>query len=292
MSGTTLSVVLAERPVLPSQNEYDFKSGEILVCALKGDTYVPVVKIGKQMRGVVLAQVIASKNVQIGTGNVVVSNHVGWREEATLPEGQFEKASELVPGSEITGILGAYHWTGLTVYFELDKIGKPKAGETVVISGAAGAMGSIAGQLDKIAGPRVIGIAGGDENLRRLLRTLLMCTSTTPIGGESLEMALSGAQLFSRFVMSGSITQHNSATPTGPKAIPKLSRMQGFIVLDYADEFDDARRQLAQWTSDGKIHTRATIVDGGLKVAEQALQGIFSGANTGELPILVLIPAV
>lgn len=76
------------------------------------------------------------------------------------------------------------------------------------------------------------------------------------------------------------------------KAIPKLSRMQGFIVLDYADEFDNARRQLAQWTSDGKIHTRATIVDGGLKVAEQALQGIFSGANTGELPILVLIPAV
>ncbi|KAL2673700.1 hypothetical protein Neosp_012143 [[Neocosmospora] mangrovei] len=103
-------------------------------------------------------------------------------------------------------------------------------------------------------------------------------------------MALSRAQLFSRFVMSGSIAQYNSATTTGPKNLgwvtPKRIRMQGFIVLDYADEFNDARRQLAQWISDGKIHTRATIVDGGLKVAEQALQGIFSGANTGELPIL------
>ncbi|KAL2673701.1 hypothetical protein Neosp_012144 [[Neocosmospora] mangrovei] len=188
MSRTTLSVVLAERPVekiipgqtfkqklLPCQNGDDLKSGEILVRTLylslepamrawiKGDTYVPAVKIGEHMRGVVLARVIASKNVEIGVGDVVVSDHVGWREEAVLPEGYFEKAPELAPGSEITDLLGVYHWTGLTAYFGLDKIGKPKPGETVVVSGAAGATGSIAVQLAKIAGARVIGIAGSDE---------------------------------------------------------------------------------------------------------------------------------
>ncbi|KAJ4191916.1 hypothetical protein NW767_010823 [Fusarium falciforme] len=131
--------------------------------SLDVDTYFPAVKIGEVMRGFVLARVIASKNSQIEVGDTVLSDQVGWREEAILKEEQFQKAPELGPGSEITDLLGIYHWTGLTAYFGLNKIGQPKPGETVVISGAAGATGSVAGQIAKIAGARVVGIVGSDE---------------------------------------------------------------------------------------------------------------------------------
>lgn len=131
--------------------------------SLDVDTYFPAVKIGEVMRGFVLARVVASKNTEIEVGGSVLSDQVGWREEAILTEGQFEKAPELGPGSEITDLLGVYHWTGLTAYFGLKKIGQPKPGETVVISGAAGATGSVAGQIAKIAGARVVGIVGSDE---------------------------------------------------------------------------------------------------------------------------------
>ncbi|UPK95164.1 hypothetical protein LCI18_006099 [Fusarium solani-melongenae] len=333
MSGTTLSVVLAERPTgniipgqtfkqepIPSQTEDDLKSGEILVKTLylsldpamrawlmDVDTYFPPVKIGEVMRGFVLARVIASKNSQIKVGDNILSDQVGWREEAILTEEQFEKAPELGPGSEITDLLGVYHWTGLTAFFGLKKIGQSKPGETVVISGAAGATGSVAGQIAKIAGARVVGIVGSDEKcewIKELGFDVALnykdpdfnsqFEEATPdlidvffdnVGGEILDLALSRANLFSRFVMSGAISQYNSASPTGPKAIANLSRLQGFIVVDYADEFDDARSQIAQWIADGKIRTRATVIDGGLKVAEEALRGLFSGTNTGKLPI-------
>ncbi|KAI8652789.1 putative NADP-dependent oxidoreductase YfmJ [Fusarium keratoplasticum] len=335
MSGTTLSVVLAERPtrniipgqtfkqkLLSSQKEDDLKAGEILVKTLylglepamrawlmDVDTYFPAVKIGEVMRGFVLARVVASKNTEIEVGDSVLSDQVGWREEAILTEGQFEKAPELGPGSEITDLLGVYHWTGLTAYFGLKKIGQPKPGETVVISGAAGATGSVAGQIAKIAGARVVGIVGSDEKcewIKELGFDVALnykdpdfksqFEEATPdlidvffdnVGGEILDLALSRANLFSRFVMSGAISQYNSASPTGPKnlvwASVKRIRLQGFIVVDYEDEFDDARRQIAQWIADGKIRTRATVIDGGLKVAEEALRGLFSGTNTGKL---------
>ncbi|KAJ4171962.1 hypothetical protein NW754_007558 [Fusarium falciforme] len=255
------------------------------------------------MRGFVLARVIASKNSQIEVGDTVLSDQVGWREEAILKEEQFQKAPELGPGSEITDLLGIYHWTGLTAYFGLNKIGQPKPGETVVISGAAGATGSVAGQIAKIAGARVVGIVGSDEKcewIKELGFDVALnykdpdfksqFEEATPdlidvffdnVGGEILDLALSRANLFSRFVMSGAISQYNSASPTGPKNL--VWALQGFIVVDYADEFDDARRQIAQWIADGKIRTRATVIDGGLKVAEEALRGLFSGTNTGKL---------
>ncbi|KAJ4243622.1 hypothetical protein NW757_011049 [Fusarium falciforme] len=318
MLGTTLSVVLAERPTgniipgqtfkqksLPSQTEDDLKAGEILVKTLylglepamrawlmDVDTYFPAVKIG-----------------EIEVGDTVLSDQVGWREEAILKEEQFQKAPDLGPGSEITDLLGIYHWTGLTAYFGLNKIGQPKPGETVIISGAAGATGSVAGQIAKIAGARVVGIVGSDEKcewIKELGFDVALnykdpdfksqFEEATPdlidvffdnVGGEILDLALSRANLFSRFVMSGAISQYNSASPTGPKnlvwASVKRIRLQGFIVVDYADEFDDARRQIAQWIADGKIRTRATVIDGGLKVAEEALRGLFSGTNTGKL---------
>ncbi|KAM6509658.1 hypothetical protein FALCPG4_017306 [Fusarium falciforme] len=329
MLGTTLSVVLAERPTgniipgqtfkqksLPSQTEDDLKAGEILVKTLylglepamrawlmDVDTYFPAVKIGEVMRGFVLARVIASKNSQIEVGDTVLSDQVGWREEAILKEEQFQKAPELGPGSEITDLLGIYHWTGLTAYFGLNKIGQPKPGETVVISGAAGATGSVAGQIAKIAGARVVGIVGSDEKcewIKELGFDVALnykdpdfksqFEEATPdlidvffdnVGGEILDLALSRANLFSRFVMSGAISQYNSASPTGPKNL--VWALQGFIVVDYAGKFDDARRQIAQWIADGKIRTRATVIDGGLKVAGEALRGLFSGTNTGKL---------
>ncbi|KAL8748651.1 MAG: hypothetical protein Q9184_007164 [Pyrenodesmia sp. 2 TL-2023] len=198
--------------------------------------------------------------------------------------------------------------TGLTAYFGILNVGNVKAGDFVVVSGAAGATGSVVGQIAKIKGATVLGIAGSDDKVAWLKEDLgfdnalnykdsnfaknfgeatknLIDVFFDNVGGEVLDLALSQAKPHARFVICGAISQYNSAKPQGPKnylnIISMRIRMEGFIVFDYAKQYPEARRQLAQWLAEGRLRRKETIVKGGLAKAEQALVDLYNGVNTG-----------
>jgi NADPH-dependent curcumin reductase CurA len=201
--------------------------------------------------------------------------------------------------------------TGLTAYFGLLDVGKVKAGDFVVVSGAAGATGSIVGQIAKIKGATVLGIAGSDEKCSWLKSELgyddalnykdpqfakkfraatknLIDVFFDNTGGEVLDLALGRAKPHARFVMCGGISQYNAGTgkAEGPKnylmIVSMRIRMEGFIVFDYEKQYAEARKELSQWLAEGKLKRKETIVKGGLAKAEQALVDLFQGVNTGK----------
>ena len=201
MARQSQQLELAERPtgeIIPGKTfrlrqvaaptEADLKDGQLLLEALYVSfdpamrgwlddkrSYVPPVQIGEVMRALAIARVIASKSVKARPGDIVTST-MGIREVAIMPESQVEPASALPlgdkTGAKVTDLLGVFGMTGLTAYFGMTKIGEPKAGDTVVVSAAAGATGSVAAQIAKIAGARVIGTAGSDEKCRWLTEVL------------------------------------------------------------------------------------------------------------------------
>ena len=205
--------------------------------------------------------------------------------------------------------------TGLTAYFGMLDVGRVQKGDLVVVSGAAGATGSVAGQLAKIKGATVIGIAGSEEKCKWLTESLgfdkalnykaedfakqfreitkpkLIDLYFDNVGGDILDLALSRAAPHARFVMCGGISQYNAAVQKGPKnylmIVSMRIRMEGFIVTDYEKEFDGARKELAGWVKDGKLKRGETIIEGGLRQAEQALVSLYSGANTGKMLVEV-----
>ena len=204
--------------------------------------------------------------------------------------------------------------TGLTAYFGLLRIGNPKPGDTVVVSGAAGATGSIVGQIAKIKGARVVGIAGSDDKCAWLKEELGFdeainyksatfkedFAKATPdfinvyfdnVGGEILELALNRAAFKARFVMCGSISGYNNPSKVGVRNISQVTvqriHMEGFIVFDFAAEYAEGRRELGQWLADGKLKRKETIVKGGLQEAERAFTHLFEGKNTGKLMVEV-----
>jgi NADPH-dependent curcumin reductase len=220
-----------------------------------------------------------------------------------------------VPRQEpITAYLSVLGVTGLTAYFGMLEVGKPKEGETVVVSGAAGATGSVAGQIAKIVGCRVVGIAGGPEKCAWLTDELgfdawidykaddvsARLRKTCPdgidvffdnVGGEILDAVLGQINLHARVVLCGAISQYDTADlAPGPRnvlnLIPQRGRMEGFIVLDYRDRFLDAILQLGQWVQEGRIRYAEDIVDG-LENAPAAFRKLFSGQNTGKLIVRV-----
>lgn len=201
----------------------------------------------------------------------------------------------------VTGI------TGLTAYFGLLEVGNVKAGDFVVVSGAAGATGSVVGQIAKLKGATVLGIAGSKEKvqwLREIGYDVALNYKDTDfaekfrsatrglidlffdnVGGEILDLALSRAKPHARFVMCGGISQYNSEKPEGPKNILMVVsmrvRMEGFIVLDYEKKFPQARRDLAKWLDEGKVQRGETIIQGGLTKGELALSRLYEGFNKG-----------
>ncbi|KAL1855267.1 hypothetical protein Daus18300_011173 [Diaporthe australafricana] len=344
MSRQNISVVLAERPkgaIVPGKTfhqkqgpapkESDLKDGEVLVetlylsldPAMRGwlddvRSYVPPVQIGEVMRGSVIARVLASRSPRVAEGDLVTAS-TGWREVAVAGPKDFQTASDipLPKNGKVTDLQGVLGMTGLTAYFGMTTIGHVKPGETVVVSGAAGATGSVAAQMAKIAGGRVVGLAGSDEKCAWLEKELGfdVCLNykdpdfkkkfkeATPkyidvyfdnVGGDILDAALSRANKNARFIMCGAISQYNSTDPKGPRQISKVItqriRMEGFIVFDFVKEYPAARKQLAQWLAEGKIKRQETVVKGGLKVAEQALVDLFKGGNTGKLLVEVKSP--
>jgi NADPH-dependent curcumin reductase CurA len=200
--------------------------------------------------------------------------------------------------------------TGLTAYFGILDVGKVKAGDFVVVSGAAGATGSVVGQIAKLKGATVLGLAGTDDKCEWLVKELgfdaalnykdpefpkkfraatknLIDVFFDNVGGDILDLALGRAKPHSRFVMCGGISQYNAgAAQKGPKnylmIVSMRIRMEGFIVFDYEKQFPQARRELAQWLSEGKIKRKEFIVKGGLAVADKALVDLYEGVNTGK----------
>jgi NADPH-dependent curcumin reductase CurA len=197
--------------------------------------------------------------------------------------------------------------TGLTAYFGMIEVGNVKPGDFVVVSGAAGATGSVAGQIAKLKGARVLGLAGSDDKVQwlkelgfddalnykdkdffkkfRAATKDLIDVFFDNVGGEILDLALSRAKAHSRFVMCGGISQYNTSKAQGPKnylmIISMRIRMEGFIVFDYLDQYPKALKEMAQWMEEGKLQRKETIVKGGLSQAEKALVDLYQGVNTG-----------
>jgi len=194
------------------------------------------------------------------------------------------------------------------------EVGKIKPGDFVVVSGAAGATGSVAGQIAKLKGCRVLGTAGSDDKCRWLVDELgfdaalnykdpdfykkfraatkdLIDVFFDNVGGDILDMALARAKPHARFVICGGISQYNQAVQKGPQnylmIVSMRIRMEGFIVFDYLNQYPQARRDLAKWLDEGNIKTKDTIVKGGLKEAPRALSQLFDGVNTGKLMVQV-----
>lgn len=342
MARENTTIVLNERPTdeiilnktfaaktAPIPTAADLQDGQILVevlylsldPAMRGwladkRSYLPPVAVGATMRGSTVARVLASKSKLAAEGDLV-SAFAGWTEYAILPDGAFEPAKSFPSFKKPQDLLSALGTTGVTAWVGMTTIGQPKAGETVVVSGAAGATGSVAGQIAKINGAKVVGIAGSEEKRKYLVEELgfdiglnykdpdfkKKFYEATPdhidvyfdnVGGEILDLALSNANPKARFVECGMISQYNTSKPVGPKNIAQVVamriRMEGFIVLDHREKFPQARAELGKWLADGKLKTTETVVKGGIRAAEQALIDLYKGINTGKLLVEIKNP--
>ncbi|KAJ5987017.1 hypothetical protein N7451_011382 [Penicillium sp. IBT 35674x] len=279
-------------------------------------SYIAPVELGAVMRGQSIAQVVevgSSLTSKFKTGEWVVA-YSGWQEYALMGAKEVEKVT-LPAGGRPTDAMSVLGMTGLTAYFGMLEVGKPKAGETVVVSGAAGATGSIAGQIAKIKGAkRVVGLAGSKDKCEFLVKELgfdaainykdpqwkKQLKEATPeyidvffdnTGGEILDACLARAARDSRFVICGAISQYNAAKPQGPTSfmtvISQRVTVKGFIVFDFAKKYGAALQELASWLSQGKLKRKEHIVQGGIEGAPKALVDLYAGVNTGKMMVEV-----
>lgn len=272
--------------------------------------YVPPIPLGEVVRGYGIAVVEESRDPRFAPGDLV-SGMIGWQEYSCLPVDTLAPVPANVPPPTALNVFNA---TGYTAYFGLLDIGKPQPGETVVISGAAGAVGSLAGQIARIIGCRVVGIAGGPEKCRWLVEELgldgaidyksenvrarlkELCPDGIDVyfenvGGSILEAALDHLRLRARIVLCGMIATYNDTAPRpGPANLINLvlrrARMEGFLVTDYTPRFGEAAREMAQWLAEGKLRSRETVVEG-LENAPAALRMLFTGGNVGKLVLKI-----
>jgi NADPH-dependent curcumin reductase CurA len=277
------------------------------------DTYVPGIHVGDVMRAGGLGEVVQSRSPAYAEGDLVFGM-MQWSEYCVARAGP-DGMMTLPRQDPITAFLSVYGVTGLTAYFGMVDVAHPKEGETVVVSGAAGAVGSVAGQIGKIQGCRVVGIAGGPEKCAWLTDELgfdawidyksedvaARLRQTCPdgidvffdnVGGDILDAVLGQINLHARIALCGAISQYDTAElAPGPRnilnLIPQRGRMEGFILLDYRDRFVDAILQLGQWVEEGRIRYSEHVVDG-LENAPTAFRKLFSGENTGKLIIKVV----
>jgi len=269
------------------------------------------VGLNSVMRGIAVGRVEVSRAPGLAPGDVV-QGLLGWQRYAILPASQLTKLPPIpLPLSAHLGLLGHI---GLTAWVGLLQIGQPKEGETLVVSAAAGAVGSLVGQIGKTKGMRVVGVAGSDEKCRWLTEELgfdaAVNYKTRPIhvslrrecqngidvyfdnvGGETLDAALSLINLRARIVICGLISQYNATAPVpGPKNLAyllvKRARMEGFIVLDHLDQAERAMADLVRWHLAGRLKYRLDVVRG-LEQAPLAVNRLFDGTNIGKLVVQV-----
>lgn len=274
---------------------------------LARDTYLPAVKIGEVVRSGGAGRVVASRHPDFAIGEIV-SGLVGWQDYAVLGAGGMFAATKIPAGVPVPLALGTLGMTGITAYFGLLEVGRPRAGETVVVSGAAGATGSVAAQIARLKGCRAIGIAGGADKCAWLVdvakldgaidyksedvaaRLRALCPKGIDVmfdnvGGAQLDCALAQLASRGRIVLCGGISQYSEAVPAGPKnylnLIVKRGRMEGFLVADYLARAGEAIAELASWLRDGQLVDRVDIQHG-LDQAPQTLRRLFTGDNRGK----------
>lgn len=282
------------------------------------EQYLPPVEIGEVMRGLGIGKVVRSNNPKFKEGQYV-SGVLGWQ-EYVVSEGRGAWPLTVLPklpGLSLEIMAGAAGMTGLTAYFGLLEIGKPKEGETLVVSAAAGAVGSIVGQLGRISGMRVVGIAGGEEKCNWLKNDLKFdavvnykdpnwrqqLEDATPdgvdinfenVGGEIMEEVYKRMNLHGRFVLCGLISGYNDTDDSKSRlsiarALMQRIKIEGFIITDYVQRFQEAATKLVMWMAAGKIKHKETIIEG-LENAPESLNILFDGGNIGKLLIKVSEP--
>ncbi|TXH06436.1 MAG: NADP-dependent oxidoreductase [Nevskiaceae bacterium] len=324
---------LAARPVgLPKRSDWQFTEeavpqpgdGQLLVKVQylsldpamrgwmnEGKSYIPPVGIGEVMRAGAVGRVVASKHPKFAVGDHVVGTF-GVQEYALSDGKGVNKVDpKLAPLPVYLGTLGM---PGMTAYFGLLDVGELKSGDTVVVSGAAGAVGTVVGQIAKIKGCRVVGIAGGadkcawivndlgfdaaidykTDDLKKALRE--HCPKGIDVyfdnvGGDILDAALTQLARGARIVICGAISQYNNTTPVkGPSNYLSLlvnrASMKGMVVFDYADRYAEAAREMAGWMMAGKLKSREDIVEG-LETFPETLLKLFKGENTGKLVLKI-----
>ena len=274
--------------------------------------YLPPVPLGSVMRGYGLGLVEESRHPGLAPGDFV-QGLLGWQTYAVMGAqavSRFERDVRI----PLEACLAVLSHIGATAYFGLLDIGKPRPGETLVVSGAAGAVGSLVGQIGKIVGCRVVGIAGSDEKCGWLTRDLgfdaainykrepvlsrlrRLCPAGIDVhfenvGGSILDAALALINTRARVVLCGLISQYNEfVPPPGPRFIGNVlmrrARVEGFLVLDYEKRFCEAIDPLARWMVEGRLRYRTDVVEG-LEQAPLAVNRLFDGANIGKLLVRV-----
>jgi len=322
---------LARRPVgMVQRSDFEYAEapvaepgeGEVLVKilyisldpAMRGwmnevKSYVPPVGIGEVMRAGAVGRVITSRDPNVAVGDHVVGV-LGVQEYALAKAKGLTKVDpKLVPLPVYLGTLGM---PGMTAYFGLLEIGQPKVGETVVVSGAAGAVGQVVGQIAKIKGCRAVGIAGGADKCAYLrsigfdaaidykhedVKAALKqhCPKGVDVyfdnvGGEILDIVLTQLAMHARIVICGAISQYNESKMKGPSNYMSLlvnrAMMKGMVVFDYASRYGEAAREMAGWMAAGQLKTREDVVEG-LETFPETLLMLFKGENTGKLVLKV-----
>lgn len=327
-------IKLAARPVgLPKDSDWELDeapvpepgAGEVLVKqryisvdpAMRGwmngrATYVPALPLGAVMRALTVGEVVASNNESFAVGDAVAGLD-GVQEYAVSDGAMLMKAdTSIAPLHAYLNTLGI---AGLTAYCGLIEVGQPKSGDTVLVSGAAGSVGAHVGQIAKIKGCRVVGIAGGKDKCHWLTSelgfdaavdykdgaTYKALRSAAPkgidvyfdnVGGDILEACLSQMNNRGRIACCGAISQYDGVPSAhGPRGVPglivvKRLVMQGFIVMDYMDQRDAALADLQSWVSSGKLKVQEDVIDG-IENTPQALIGLLAGENRGKRMVKV-----
>lgn len=336
-TGINRQLRLASRPVGDiKESDFEYreesipspKEGEVLVRSIylsldptnriwmsDMEQYMPPVEIGEVMRGVIIGVVEESKNQNFKHGDLV-SGLLGWQ-DYVIAEGDSGFSLTRLPDPlpcPLTAFMGPLGLTGCTAYFGLLDIGQIKVGETVVVSAAAGAVGSIVGQIAKIKGCRVVGITGSNEKCRWLVEELgfdaainyktvdleSAIAQACPdgidvyfdnVGGSILDAVLTKINLYARIPLCGLISTYNATEPVpGPynysKILMNRVRVQGFIILDYIPRWSEAISDLGQWLNQGKIKYALEVIEG-LENAPKAILKLFDGNKKGKLIVKV-----
>jgi NADPH-dependent curcumin reductase CurA len=274
-------------------------------------SYVPPFRIGQPLEGGAVGEVIESNSPDVAVGDLVVHG-LGWREIAVVPAAMTQPAAQ-VDGVSLSANLGVLGMPGMTAYAGLLDVASFKPGEAVFVSGAAGAVGSLVGQLAKLKGASlVVGSAGSDEKVAWLIDELgydqafnyksgpvaKQLFAAAPdgidvyfdnVGGEHLEAAIHALNVHGRVAMCGAISMYNNTEPApGPNnltlAIGKRLNLRGFIVSDHGDLRDDFVREVGGWLADGTIKSEETVMHG-IDNAGAAFIGLLAGANTGKMVV-------